>query len=170
MSSTLKRSQIAMRLPTFFQSLRRPFTTPCRVQGHSFSRPRLEPLEDRCLLSTANIWSAPDPSDNWGVPTNWSLSLCSAAWPSSRRGRESRQPSLCAQSHYVSARAFASFEIPTQRLQENSRSLHDFGSFGIGCKRQRVPGPLSSRLRDQAGRDRVPNEFKRTLPRRANDR
>jgi hypothetical protein len=62
-----------MRLPTSFQSLGRPFKTKSRVQGHSFSRPRLEPLEDRCLLSTANIWSAPDPSDNWSVPTNWSL-------------------------------------------------------------------------------------------------
>src|SRR5207245_10766659 len=39
-----------------------------------FFRPRLEVLEDRCLPSTANIWSAPvGPATNWNNSANWSL-------------------------------------------------------------------------------------------------
>jgi len=62
-----------MRLPNPIRALCNPFKTKRRHQRQSFSRPRLEPLEDRCLLSTANIWSAAAPVGAWSVSTNWSL-------------------------------------------------------------------------------------------------
>src|SRR5713101_152344 len=65
-----------MRLPNSLQALCKPFKTKGRHQRPSFSRPRLEVLEDRCLLSTANIWNPQPPGTllgAWSVSTNWSL-------------------------------------------------------------------------------------------------
>src|SRR5262245_1608273 len=66
---------------TWIEKLRRPFHGLKRTRGKisrpSF-RPRIEPLEERALLST-DTWTGLGGNANWSNPANWNTGTAPAA-------------------------------------------------------------------------------------------